>query len=423
MGNKITTKLIIAILLGTALEWYDFSLIGSMAVIISPLFFPSHSSLLSLIGTFGVFATGFLARPLGASIFGHFGDTKGRRHALSSTILIMAIPTTCIGMLPIYNSIGIAAPILLIFFRLMQGVASSGEYPGAICYLYEIAPKNKKGICTCISMIGTVVGILSGTICCWLITTLLNIEQINSWGWRLPFLIGLPLGVVGQQIRKRFKESSEFLQAIENNEIIQWPLFQLLSTHPANLFKIIFLFSVNTTYFYMIYIYLPNYLVNAHKITFSQSILFNSAGLSFLTVMILICGYVSDKFNKIQLILTGTYCLLIFTYPIYYLMIHMYQILFIWQMILSIPVALFAAPLAAFTAESFFTPIRYSGISLGLNIGASIFGGTYPLIATSLGFYTNTSNLACFYPMSFAFISTLILRSNYFTIYSSAKNY
>jgi MHS family proline/betaine transporter-like MFS transporter len=154
--NKTNYITIAGILIGTILEWYDFSLLGSLAPIMSSQFFPSESPTLSLLATFGVFATGFIARPIGGLIFGHIGDRHGRRNALSLTIILMAIPTTLIGLLPTFKTAGIIAAIALIFLRFMQGIASSGEYPGAICVLTEMAPANKRGFFGSLSMLGVV---------------------------------------------------------------------------------------------------------------------------------------------------------------------------------------------------------------------------------------------------------------------------
>lgn len=151
-------KALISVLLGTVLEWYDFSLLTSTASIVSALFFPSKAPFPSLMATFTIFASGFLMRPIGGIIFGHIGDRYGRKNALSMTIITMVIPTTLIGLLPTFQSIGFVAPILLVVLRLIQGIASSGEYPGAICFLTELAPANKRGLWGSISMFGVAGG-------------------------------------------------------------------------------------------------------------------------------------------------------------------------------------------------------------------------------------------------------------------------
>lgn len=396
-------SIIIGIIFGTILEWYDFSLLGSLAPIISKLFFPSVSPTLSLLATFGVFATGFIARPIGGLIFGHIGDRYGRKNALSQTIILMAIPTTLIGLLPTYQNAGIIASLLLIGLRLMQGFSSSGEYPGAICVLTETAHECNRGFIGSLSMLGTVGGVFLGSIINLILTSYLTNEQIYSWGWRLPFILGMPLGLIGWYLRKHLQES---LVSIQNfNKKIEIPVITLLRTNFFNLKKIILLFSLSTISFYMGFVYIVGYLINNNAITFHEGLIDTAIGTLTLALLIPLFGFLSDRFGRNIFIVCGIIGLLIFFYPIFQLFsLGTSQGLLAGQICLVLLIAIFVGPLAAITSEIFPSSIRYTGISAGINIGATIFGGMCPFVAALLVQQTGNSNMPSVYPILFAAI-------------------
>lgn len=411
MFSKQATRntTLISILMGTILEWYDFSLLGSMAPILSQLFFPSNSPLLSLLATFGVFASGFIARPLGSILFGHIGDTHGRRIALSLTILWMAVPTTLIGLLPTFQTAGIWAAVLLILLRLSQGIASSGEYPGAICFLTEIAPSHRKGYWGSLSMFGVAGGILLGSLVNSILAYYLSAEQMHTWGWRIPFLMGFPLGIIGWYLRYRINESEIYQNAIRNHKPILLPITQLLKTNWGNLSRVIALYSLSTISFYLGFVYISTYLVSLHKITFHEALFYNSLSTLVLIFLMPIFGYFSDFINRKYIMFAGALSLLILFYPIFKLFLS--GNLLTGQILLAICIALYVGPLAAATSEFFTTLTRYSGIAIGLNIGASVFGGTCPLIATYLVERFQIDIIPCFYPIALAAICLLAIYS------------
>lgn len=410
--KKINFVALVSILIGTLLEWYDFSLIASMAPIMSLLFFPSKEKILSLLVTYSVFASGFLMRPIGAVIFGHVGDKYGRNVALSMTIFLMALPTSLMGLLPTFNQVGILAPITLIFLRLVQGIASSGEYPGAICYLTEIAPKEKRGLWGSISMFGVVGGILLGSVINSLLLTMLNTDQLYSWGWRIPFLIGLPLGIIGLILRCRVEESQLFEKMKLRKKIFEKPLKNLVVFNYKNVAKVIALFSLSTISFYMSFVYIGNYLVNDKKISLSDMLLSNSISTVFLIFLIPLFGFLSDKIKRKYLMLAGTCSLLIFYYPIFNLFLsnHFSGLLF-GQILVAIFIAMLVGPMSATVSEMFPTSVRYSGVSAGLNFGASFFGGTCPFVATYLVHCTLKKSIPAIYPILFAFVCFFVILS------------
>jgi len=410
--KKIDVVTLSSVLIGTILEWYDFSLLGSMASMISIHFFPSKTPLFSLMATFAVFASGFIARPIGGILFGHIGDRRGRRSALSLTIILMAVPTTLIGLLPTYETIGILAPIALIALRLMQGFAASGEYPGAICFLTEIAPPNKRGFWGSISMFGVAGGILLASAICSILSAVLSNDQMHSWGWRVPFVIGLPLGVVGWYLRCKVRESDIFTSATATNEVLKLPFKQVLQFNFVSLIKVILLFALSTISFYLGFVYIAAYLVSAHKLTFHQALLSNTVGTMILILFIPLFGYLSDKINRKYIMIVGAGALFIFSYPIFTLFLegNLYGLMQ-GQIVLSLFIAMLVGPMSAAIAEVFSTLTRYSGIAAGLNIGTSLFGGTCPLIATYLVNYSGYEAMPCIYPMLFSFLCLVVIFS------------
>lgn len=408
--KKIEFATITSILIGTILEWYDFSLLGAMTPIISKLFFPAKTPLVSLLSTFAVFASGFLMRPLGGILFGHIGDRYGRKTALSLSILLMALPTAMIGLLPVYATVGIMAPVLLVILRLIQGISASGEYPGAICFLTEIAPTNQKGLFGSISMFGVAGGILLSSIMSMIFSTYLSTDQMSAWGWRIPFLISLPLGIIGWYLRCKVKESIAFENA--KKDIFKLPLTQLFKFNFLNLNKVIFLFALSTSSFYLGFVYIVTYLVSLHKITFSQALFSNTLSTTILIICMPLFGYLSDRTNRKMIMLMGASALLILSYPIFMLFLsNNPHGLLQGQILLAISIAMLVGPMAATTSELFSTLIRYSGISIGLNVGTSIFGGACPLIATYLVTYSQKASMPCLLPISLAFLCLIIIFS------------
>jgi MHS family proline/betaine transporter-like MFS transporter len=407
--NKNNILTIISIVIGTILEWYDFALIGLMAPIISNLFFPSKSAIVSLLTTFCVFASGFLIRPIGGIIFGHIGDRHGRRAALSTTIIWMAVPTTLIGLIPTYHSIGILSPLILVSLRLIQGLASSGEYPGAICYLAEIAPPSKRGLWGSISMLSVNGGLLLGSLINFLLSSFLSSNQIIEWGWRIPFLLGLPLGIIGWYLRHKINESDIFASAKLAKESFKFPMKEIVKFNLKNLSKVIVLFSLGPVSFYLGFIYINTYLVSSGKISLNIAMMNNTFSMLVLLFFIPFFGYMSDKINRKYIMFAGASCLLIFFYPIFLLFLSGPFNLLFGQMLLALFIAMFVAPISATTAEMFSTFTRYSGLSIGLNFGASFFGGTSPLLASYLVQSSGFAVMPCVYPILTALACLIVI--------------
>lgn len=325
--------------------------------------------------------------------------------ALSLTIILMALPTTLIGFLPTHQTAGILAPIMLLGLRIMQGFATAGEYPGAMCLLSEMAPANQRGFYSSLSMLGTVGGVFLGSMVNSIFSSYLSSDQLYSWGWRIPFLLGAPLGVIGWFLRYKTQESAVFL----NTPKSKLPIKDLLISNSRQVAKIILFFALSTISFYLGYVYIVGYLVSAHKITLQQGFLSNAISTISLALMIPVFGYLSDKFNRNKILVFGIIGLSTLFYPIFYLFFSGDFInLLMGQLALALIIAIFAGPLAAITAESFSTSTRYTGISVVINIGATVFGGTCPLVATYLTQVTKNPVIPSLYPIIISFMCLMI---------------
>lgn len=375
-------------LIGNVLEWYDFALYGYFAHQIAPLFFPHTEPMLSKIATFAVFAIGFLMRPIGAIVFGHYGDKFGRKNALAAAILLMAIPTTLIGCLPSIHTIGIAAPLLLILFRLLQGLAVGGEFTGSIVYIIEHAPQNRRGFFGSLAMSSAFVGLLIGSLSALVVY---HYFPHVSYAWRVPFWFSLLLGAVGLYLRLGMPESPVFeaYQAKQRNK--QSPLMEVLLGHKLSVLKAILLVMLPSAGFYLSFVYLPNYLEEHIKITLADALLANTLTMLVIIFCIPIFGMLSDKWGRKPILSIGALCFLCLS-PLLYKLMQGGELpaIYLTLMCFAFMVACSYSVIPATLVEMFRTSSRYTGMSLPYNIANALFGGTAPLMATSLIHFTGS---------------------------------
>ena len=406
MKNVFKTVVICGI--GSILEWYDFSLFGTLASAIAKNFFYSKNGSEALFLVFATFATGFLLRPLGGVFFGHIGDRAGRKKALSMTIIFMALSTTLIGIIPTYQKIGIIAPTLVILMRLLQGISVSGEYPSAIALMVELAPPSKKGLISSFSIFGTVAGILLGSIVVTITTKLLTNNEFYSWGWRIPFLLSFPLGVLGLYLRYKIQESSVFQTLLISNNIKKTPVIDVIKQKPKELIGGLGIFILSNVSFYTVFVYLNTYIASTEHHLLQNVLLINTANMLFLVILIPFFGALSDRYNKYHIMFFGAAGIFILTYPLFVIIDNGGIIAFLFaQTTFALFHAMFIGPIAICLAELFPSNIRVSGLSLILNIAASIFGGTAPLIATYLIHLTKMPIAASYYLVFCAMVAVV----------------
>ncbi|WP_269580607.1 MFS transporter [Roseibium sp. Sym1] len=386
MGSAADNKIrkIVAGTVGNTLEWYDFAVYGYLAPIIAHQFFPSSSPTVSLISTFGVFAAGFLMRPIGSLLLGHVADRLGRSRALLISVALMAIPTTLIAFLPTYDQIGILAPLALTLLRLLQGLSVGGEYTGSSVYLYEISPRDRRCFVVSWALVGAVFGVLLGSGVAALATSLLPADDLGSWGWRIPFGFGLLVGLTGFLIRSSTKGDDTDLPPSPHDPV-SVPVGEVLRNHRPALFRTIACNILNGVGFYLTFVYLTSYLVAYVHLSESRALTINTSVMVIFMLMLPVVGYLADKTSRKALMLIGSGGVTLFGLPLFWLIHHENPVMIILgQLGLAAVLSCFFAPLMATMISQFPRSVRVTGYSLGYNIPLALFGGTAPLVATFL---------------------------------------
>lgn len=378
-------RVIASTMIGNGLEWYDYALYGTFTALISKHFFPSGDDAVALIATFGIFAAGFLMRPLGAMFFGYFGDRYGRKNALALSILLMAIPTACIGLLPTYKEIGIWAPILLTVIRLIQGVAVGGEFGGSIVYLVEHASRKNKNRMGSLAMLSMLVGLLFGAGIAAGLAHFLSPEDFDVWGWRIPFILGFFIGIIGLYIRTKLNESPVFIEAKHAGHTSEAPIKEALQQNHKEILLGIGIYLAVTIPFYIQTVFMPSFMVKFLKFSASDSLLIFA--LSLLTMMLVapVSAWFSDTKDR-EIVLKVLLILYVaFAVPyIYLLEMKTFTLVLISQITFSAILGAYIAPIPTLVVEIFPTKTRYTGMSLACNLAAAIFGGTAPILVTKM---------------------------------------
>lgn len=411
-------RAIIACMVGSIFEWYDFALYGYFASIIGKLFFPSNDPLVSTIAAFGVFAAGFAIRPVGAIVFGHIGDKYGRKKALVITMFLMTFPTVGLGLLPTYDQIGVMAPILLVFIRLLQGLSIGGNGSGTFTFMVEHAPSNRRGFVGSLSVMSAIKGILLGSGVITLLSYTLTTEQLESWGWRLPFFTGVIIGLLGFYLRRKIPESPRFTEEKEKAEDNpSFPVKDLIRQNSFTLLRAVLILILNDLGFYISFVYLATYLTVIVKMSLDEAMLINTINMVVLMVLIPLMGWLSDKVGRKPIMLAS--CVLFFfsAVPAYFLIdTGIFWYVLTGQAIFAVATSMYFGTMATVLVEKFPTRSRYTGLALALNIAAALFGGTAPLVVSYLIEVTGWQHVPAYYLMCGAlvsFISLLFLKDRY----------
>ena len=382
--NEKKIKQNLSIVAGHLFEHYDVTLYGFFAILLAPVFFPPSSVYAAQIASFGAFAAGFLMRPLGGLIFGYIGDHFGRKRALLLSISLAVLPTLFIGLLPTYDYIGLAAPILLVIFRLVQGISVGGEYSGALIYVYEHAqqkqPGFKAGVLIGCGFAGAVLGTAIGTLC--------TSTFMPSWAWRIPFILGGIMGMVIYWLRQSIQETPEFQAMSEINRPISHPLKRVFSLNRKEFFCSVVFGGANLVPLYLATVYMNAWFVELGltrtEILFDNTIvLFSSALLMPLT------GFLADRFTAVKMMRASLLALTIFSIPLYLYVTSKpsWQMYVMLQAFLVVTNACIIAPLTTFLPTLFHSSHRYTGISVSYTLGQATLGGLTPLIAALLTSY------------------------------------
>lgn len=405
-------KVIASTMIGNGLEWYDYALYGTFTALISKHFFPPGDDAVALIATFGIFAVGFLMRPLGAMFFGYIGDKYGRKNALALSILLMAFPTACIGLLPTYQEIGLWAPVLLTLIRLVQGVAIGGEFGGSIVYLVEHASTKNKNQMGNFSILSMLIGLLSGAMIAAALAHFMPAEAFDSYGWRIPFIMGFFIGIVGLYIRTKLDESPVFMEAKEAGHTSDAPIKEALQKSHKEILLGIGVYLAVTIPFYIQTVFMPSFLVKFLKFSTSDSLLIFS--LSLLTMMVVapISAWLSDNKDREIVLKVVLISYIAFAIPYTYMLEqNTFAAVLTAQLLFAVILGSYIAPIPTLVVELFPTKTRYTGMSLACNLAAAIFGGTAPILVTKMITMTGSYSPIAFYIMAAAFASFLCIAS------------
>ncbi|MCM3570588.1 MFS transporter [Neobacillus mesonae] len=382
--KKLVRRAALASVVGTTIEWYDFYIYGTMAALVFPhLFFPDSDPYIGLLQSFTTLFIGFLARPLGAAFFGNFGDRIGRKATLVTTLLLMGISSTLIGLLPSYDNAGIIVAFLLVFLRFCQGFGAGGEWGGSVVLSVEWSSKKSRGIMGSMTQIASPIALLlsSGVIS---LTIFLTGDHFNTWGWRIPFLISLVLVIVGFIIRRGVVDSPQFTKMKKENRLASKPVIEVFKKYPKALFLVVFAGLAQGVPFYIFTTFAISY--GTEQLHLDKQFLTNAILLVAIVeiIVILYAAHLSDKYNRKIVFLVGSILTILVAFPFFWLLDTKITVLVVLGMCLSIIGAgTVYGPLAALIAECFPANLRYSGTSLGYQISAAI-QGLSPLLCVYL---------------------------------------
>jgi MHS family shikimate/dehydroshikimate transporter-like MFS transporter len=400
-------RIVIASIIGTTVEWYDFLIYATAsALIFTKLFFPSSNPGLSAIASFGTLGVGYFARPFGAAIFGHFGDRFGRKAMLATTIVIMGLGTFLVGLLPTYGQIGVAAPVLLVLLRLLQGVGLGGEWGGAVLIVVENAKSKNRGLLGSLVQLGYPLGTLSA-VGVFALLSHTSEADLLGWAWRIPFLISIVLAGVGLYIRLQLQETPVFRALQTEKMVVRLPLLEVLTKEPRAFFTAIGLKLSEISYAMIAGVFALNYVTV--RLAMPRSLILNAVFISSVVALLVIplFGWISDRIGRKAMFYAGTVFAMAFAFPFFWLLDTKDPLLVTLTIVAAIifgQMIGFAVGAAWYT-ELFAAPMRYSGASLGFQIGAAISGGLTPFAAATFLSWTNGAP----WPISIYLIALAVL--------------
>lgn len=412
-------KGVVATSIGNAIEWFDFGLYAQLAVIISANFFGNLPQEMQIVSTFAVFAFAFIVRPIGGIFFSHLGDKYGRKIVLSTTILLMAASTLMLGLLPTQEQIGIWAPILLLVVRMIQSFSTGGEYAGAMTYIAETAPDKTRGKLGSCLEIGTLSGSIMAAILAGLMYSLLSDQQMVDWGWRIPFIIAAPLGIVGIILRSSLDESPAYESTLEEKEELEYSYLDIFKYYWRDVVVcftgVAFLNVAN----YMVLSYMPSFLNSTINLGGTMGSILSIVTMLIMIPAVFFFGWYSDKVGNKRTIIFGLAGFSLFSILAFWLMsIPMIPFVLLGLFIIALFMSTFEDVMPSVLPSMFHTKVRLRMLSLVYNIGAAVFGGLTPFILSTL-VETTGQRIAPSYYLMFINVIGLII---FITMFKSTSN-
>jgi MHS family proline/betaine transporter-like MFS transporter len=420
IDEKVIRRAVGAAAIGNVTEWYDFGVYSYLTTTISKVFFTGLPQGLQVVATLGVFAASFLVRPFGGLFFGPLGDRIGRTKVLSATVILMALGTFILGLIPSYNSIGVAAPLLVLLGRLVQGFSTGGEYGGAMTFIAEYTADKRRGFFGSWLEFGTLTGYAMGAILVTVLSTVLSGPQMLSWGWRIPFLLALPIGIIGLYLRLRLEETPAFKKLLSSSEHKGTPTkdeFRLIFTRywPTLLLVGGLVIAWNVTN-YMLTSYMPTYLTSTlpshgeHGTSETASQILQVVVLLILIVIVTFLGRLNDRFGRRPVLLAGCIALVLFSIPsVLLLRVGGNAATFLGLLIMGLMLVCFSSTCPSTLPAMFPIEIRYGGLSIAFNIFVSAFGGTTATVMSALILATGDLNWPGYYLIGAGIVGAVCL--------------
>jgi MHS family proline/betaine transporter-like MFS transporter len=402
VGN--TRRVIAAGAIGNVLEWYDFAVYGYFAAAIGRAFFPQEDKVAQVLAAFGIFAVGFLMRPVGGALIGYIGDRFGRRSALTFSVAAMAVPTFLVGDLPGYQTLGVVAPILLTLLRMIQGLSVGGEYTTSIIFMVEQARPDQRGFIGAMAGCGAVGGILAGSATGAVLAEAMPAGILEAWGWRIPFLIGLVVGLAGFALRRGIQEE------VKAKKPDHSPLLDTLHHHGPLLLRLAALSVFNSVGFYLMFVYIVSWLQFADGVAPARALEINSVSMVVLLPLMVAMGWLSDRIGRRPVLMGATVFAFVGAWPLFWLLHHPDPMLvLLGQLGFVLAVGSFIGCQPAVMVEAVPWQVRCTAIALGYNVTLGVVGGLSPLVATWLVARTANDYSPAFMIMAAAAISFLAI--------------
>lgn len=397
--------------IGQFIEFYDFTLYGLSAVVLSQLFFPGTSALAGLLATFATFGVAFLVRPLGGMFFGALGDKIGRRKVLFITLISIGAATALIGLLPTYATIGAAAPALLVLCRMVQGFSAGGESVGAPAFVFEHAPVDRRGFWLTITLAATALPSVFGGTLILVLSSSMSSEAFMSWGWRVPFLLALPMAFFGLWIRAKTEESDAFKKVLAKESSKEFsPIREAFAENKVRMLQVIFVMGLTAMGFYFLSGYFVSYVQVTGNLSREHSLMANATAMLLYALLLPVGGLIGDRVGRKPMLIAGAAALAMLSIPCFMLVTSGSLTLAIMgQLLFVIPMCIYGGGCYTFFVEIFTTKTRFTSAAISYNVGYAIFGGSAPFVGTFLVSQTGVSAAPGYYMAAAAVIVFLLL--------------